>query len=54
MGTKSQAVGTVNSQIIAQGKIVSLDQQLELIKPFSAKEIKDAIFSKGFSKIPGT
>lgn len=37
---------------IAMGNSVSIDQQLDLIKPFTAIQIKEAIFSIGNNKSP--
>lgn len=38
---------------VAMGPSLSIDQQLSLIKPFSDKEIKEAIFSIGRNESPG-
>lgn len=53
MGTTSQASGSVNLNFIGKGKILTIDQQICLIKPFSDKEIRDAMFSFGNNKSPG-
>lgn len=53
MDTESMVSEKVNHQFISCGKILSVDQQLDLIKPFTMKEIKAAMHSIGINKSPG-
>ncbi|XP_062089750.1 uncharacterized protein LOC133796296 [Humulus lupulus] len=45
MGSPSSATKKINRQCVEMGSKLSIDQQLQLLKPFSHKEIRDAIFS---------
>ncbi|XP_062075144.1 uncharacterized protein LOC133779168 [Humulus lupulus] len=53
MGSRSTVNTRLNLSCIEQGSKLSLDQQLGLLKPFSYKEIKRAIFSIPDTKSPG-
>lgn len=53
MGMDSQALWCIDPQIIDCGNVLTIDQQLALIKPFSIKEIKEALFSISVNKSPG-
>ncbi|XP_062093515.1 uncharacterized protein LOC133799518 [Humulus lupulus] len=53
LGSLSTAAGTVNLNCIASGTKLSVEQQLYLLKPFSVKEIRAAMFSIPSTKSPG-
>lgn len=53
MGSNIPVTSRVVMKYIKMGSCLSVDQQLNLIKPFSNKEIKDAMFSIGNNKSPG-
>lgn len=52
MGPTSSPSGIIDPKMILQGPVLNLDQQLELIRPFSCKEIKEAMFSIDSNKSP--
>ncbi|XP_062104132.1 uncharacterized protein LOC133815291 [Humulus lupulus] len=53
LGSPSSASGRVNMQHVDLGPKLSVDQQMLLLKPFSKKEIKEALFSIPNTKSPG-
>lgn len=53
MGTESPANGAIDMKFVTQGPVLDSDKQLRLIKPFSAKEIKETLFSIDSNKSPG-
>ena len=53
MGIKSTASVPIQRTCFSHGNILSLDQQLSLIKPFTKKEVEDALFSISPIKSPG-
>ncbi|XP_062110392.1 uncharacterized protein LOC133822162 [Humulus lupulus] len=53
LGSTSPATGTVDLHCIALGTKLSVEQQLSLLKPFSNKEIRAALFSIPNTKLPG-
>uniref|UniRef100_A0A803PSG8 Endonuclease/exonuclease/phosphatase domain-containing protein n=1 Tax=Cannabis sativa TaxID=3483 RepID=A0A803PSG8_CANSA len=53
MGTQSMPSKSINYDSMALGTRINLDQQLSLLKPFSSKEVKEALFSIPDSKSPG-
>ncbi|XP_062103920.1 uncharacterized protein LOC133815046 [Humulus lupulus] len=53
LGSPSSATGRINLQCIAMGSKLSVDHQLMLLKPFSRKEIRDALFGISITKSPG-
>ncbi|XP_062088886.1 uncharacterized protein LOC133795453 [Humulus lupulus] len=53
MGSPSSATKKINMQCVELGSKLSIDQQLKLLKPFSHKEIRDAVFSIPNIKSPG-
>lgn len=53
MGTKSRDFNSLNPDCFNQGNQLDLNQKLMLLKPFSHKEIKRAMFSIPDSKSPG-
>lgn len=52
MGTTSAASGIVDMKFIKHGLVLSVEQQLHLIRPFLAKELKNAMFNIDSSKSP--
>ncbi|XP_062118800.1 uncharacterized protein LOC133832477 [Humulus lupulus] len=53
MGTTSKASGVIDYQAICFGSVLSREDQLCLIKPFTIKEVKIAMFSIHSLKSPG-
>ncbi|XP_062104139.1 uncharacterized protein LOC133815299 [Humulus lupulus] len=53
LGSSSSATGRIKLQSIEMGSKLSFDQQLMLRKPFSRKEICDALFGIPITKSPG-
>ncbi|XP_062093736.1 uncharacterized protein LOC133799753 [Humulus lupulus] len=53
LGSSSSATSRINIQSIEMGSKLSIDQQLKLLKPFSRKEIRDALFGIPITKSPG-
>ncbi|XP_062081100.1 uncharacterized protein LOC133785901 [Humulus lupulus] len=53
LGSSSLATGIVYQSCLALGSKLSVKQQLYLLKPFSAKEIRAALFSIPSTKLPG-
>ncbi|XP_062107426.1 uncharacterized protein LOC133818525 [Humulus lupulus] len=53
MGSSSNASVPVQSSCFRLGHCLSLEQQVQLVRPFTKKEVKDAIFSVSSIKIPG-
>ncbi|XP_062103549.1 uncharacterized protein LOC133814628 [Humulus lupulus] len=53
LGTPSSASGMVDQNYMDLGSKLSVEQQLYLLKPFSPKEIKAALFSIPNTKSPG-
>uniref|UniRef100_A0A803PTQ2 Reverse transcriptase domain-containing protein n=1 Tax=Cannabis sativa TaxID=3483 RepID=A0A803PTQ2_CANSA len=53
MGCKSRVGRKIDLGCMTQGAVLSLDQHLEIMKPFTPKEIKKALFSIPDSKSPG-
>ncbi|XP_062112794.1 uncharacterized protein LOC133823954 [Humulus lupulus] len=45
MGSQSKASGPIQKECFIHGSLLSLDQQLELTKPFTKKDVKNAMFS---------
>ncbi|XP_062085826.1 uncharacterized protein LOC133791936 [Humulus lupulus] len=52
MGSSSSASSTVQRDCFVHGATLSLDQQLGLLKPFTKKDVKSALFSISFIKSP--
>ncbi|XP_062113034.1 uncharacterized protein LOC133824176 [Humulus lupulus] len=52
MGSPSSATKKINMQCVELGTKLLIDQQLNLSKPFSHKEIRDAVFSIPIIKSP--
>ncbi|XP_062114106.1 uncharacterized protein LOC133825135 [Humulus lupulus] len=53
LGNASRASGQIDSKCISNGPVLSLDDQLHLIKPFTYHEVRSAMFSINSVKIPG-
>ena len=53
LGRQDQPTSTIDKDIINQGHSLTLDQQIDLCKPFDDKEIKSALFSIPNHKSPG-
>ncbi|KAL2934807.1 LINE-1 reverse transcriptase-like protein [Bienertia sinuspersici] len=53
LGTKAQATGVVQTEVIQAGKIVSAEQAQCLMRPFSMEDVKNALFSIDGGKSPG-
>ncbi|XP_062093666.1 uncharacterized protein LOC133799683 [Humulus lupulus] len=53
MGSKSTTFVIIQRDCFSHGGILSLDQQLRLIKPFTKKEVEAAMFSINPIKSPG-
>ncbi|XP_062103697.1 uncharacterized protein LOC133814800 [Humulus lupulus] len=53
LGSASSASCKLNLQTIQMGPRLSFDQQVKLLKPFSKKEIREALFSIPITKSPG-
>ena len=53
LGPKSVARANINKEVIYMGAVLSKEQQLDLCKNFTAKDIKEAIFSIPNTKSPG-
>lgn len=53
ISSSSKASGIVDHKFILQWSALNLDQQLAMVKPFTDKEVKKALFSIGSSKSPG-
>ncbi|XP_062093665.1 uncharacterized protein LOC133799682 [Humulus lupulus] len=53
LGSRSKASGTIHRECFRHGNILSLEQQLDLIRPFTKKDVKSAMFSIGSIKSPG-
>ncbi|XP_062099885.1 uncharacterized protein LOC133805739 [Humulus lupulus] len=53
LGSSSLATGIVDQSCLVLGSKLSVEQQLYLLKPFSAKEIRAALFSIPSTKLPG-
>lgn len=43
----------LDKKFVSQGPVLSVSKQLSLVKPFSRKDIKDALFDIDSSKSPG-
>ncbi|XP_062075417.1 uncharacterized protein LOC133779474 [Humulus lupulus] len=54
LGSSSSASGSINTQIVEMGPQLSVLQQMKLLKPFSRKEIREALFSIPITKSPGS
>ncbi|XP_062114427.1 uncharacterized protein LOC133825513 [Humulus lupulus] len=53
LGSQSTASGAIHRECFRHGNILSLEQQLDLIRPFTKKDVKSAMFSIGSIKSPG-
>ncbi|XP_062103443.1 uncharacterized protein LOC133814510 [Humulus lupulus] len=53
LGTPSHATGVIDIQAIRFGSVLNSDAQLNLIKPFTVKEVKATMFSIHSLKSPG-
>lgn len=53
MGTTSATSRKIDMKFISDGPVLSIELQLNLVKPFTPKEIKDAMFSIDSNKSPG-
>ncbi|XP_062093858.1 uncharacterized protein LOC133799886 [Humulus lupulus] len=53
MGSKSMASSTIQKSYFELGYQLTLDQQVNLVKPFSTKEVKEAFFGINWIKSPG-
>ncbi|XP_062080463.1 uncharacterized protein LOC133785228 [Humulus lupulus] len=53
MGSKSNASSPIQSSCFNLGHKLTLDQQISLVRPFTTKEVKDALFSINSIKSPG-
>ncbi|XP_062075813.1 uncharacterized protein LOC133779933 [Humulus lupulus] len=53
LGKGSSATSRANKSCIQQGYVLNLEQQLNLIQPFSKKDVKRALFSISSIKSPG-
>ncbi|XP_062075209.1 uncharacterized protein LOC133779238 [Humulus lupulus] len=53
LGSPSSATGRIDLHCIEMGPKISMDQQLLLLKPFSRKEIRAALFGIPITKSPG-
>ncbi|XP_062113118.1 uncharacterized protein LOC133824265 [Humulus lupulus] len=53
LGSQSKTSSPIQKECFMHGNILSLEQQLVLIKPFSKKDVKNAMFSIGSIKSPG-
>ncbi|XP_062075630.1 uncharacterized protein LOC133779723 [Humulus lupulus] len=53
LGSRSSATGSINLDCIKVGSKLSIEQQTLLLKPFSPKEIRLALFSIPANKSPG-
>ncbi|XP_062074066.1 uncharacterized protein LOC133778209 [Humulus lupulus] len=53
LGSHSKTLGSIQNDCFIHGNILSLEHQLALIKPFSRKDVKSAMFSIGSIKSPG-
>ncbi|XP_062093654.1 uncharacterized protein LOC133799673 [Humulus lupulus] len=53
LGSPSSTTGIINLDCIAMGPKLSVDHQLMLLKPFSYKEIRNALFGIPITKSPG-
>ncbi|XP_062097539.1 uncharacterized protein LOC133803465 [Humulus lupulus] len=53
MGSSSNASVPVQSSCFRLGHCLSLEQQVKLVRPFTKKEVKDALFSISSIKSPG-
>ncbi|XP_062085752.1 uncharacterized protein LOC133791859 [Humulus lupulus] len=54
MGSKSNASRPIQRSCFNLGHKLTLDQQISLVRPFTTKEVKDALFSINFIKSPGS
>ncbi|XP_062113082.1 uncharacterized protein LOC133824231 [Humulus lupulus] len=53
MGSKSMASRSIQRSCFSLGHKLTLDQHISLVKPFTTKEVKDALFSINSIKSPG-
>ncbi|XP_062080939.1 uncharacterized protein LOC133785740 [Humulus lupulus] len=53
LGSQSKASGSIPKDCFIHGNILSLEHQLALIKPFTKKDVKNAMFSIRSIKSPG-
>ncbi|XP_062100396.1 uncharacterized protein LOC133806292 [Humulus lupulus] len=53
LGSQSKASGSIHKDCFVHGNILSLEHQLALIKPFTKKDVKNAMFSIGSIKSLG-
>ncbi|XP_062118466.1 uncharacterized protein LOC133832098 [Humulus lupulus] len=53
LGNTSRATGQIDPDCIKYGHVLSLDDQLHLIKPFTYQEVRSAMFSINSVKSPG-
>ncbi|XP_062112816.1 uncharacterized protein LOC133823971 [Humulus lupulus] len=53
LGCSSTAFGHIDSSVVNLGPLLSLDDQIDLIKPFSSQDVKTAMFSIKAIKSPG-
>lgn len=53
LGTSVECKGAIKKEVMANGAILTLSQQIEMLQPFTADDIKQAMFSIDSSKSPG-
>ncbi|XP_062093709.1 uncharacterized protein LOC133799722 [Humulus lupulus] len=53
MGNASKATGQIDLECINNGHVLSLEDQLHLIQPFTYHEVRSAMFSINLVKSPG-
>ncbi|KAL2942587.1 hypothetical protein RDABS01_030937 [Bienertia sinuspersici] len=53
LGSEVQAIGVVQSEVVQAGKIVTEEQALNIMRPFSKEDVKSALFSIDGGKSPG-
>ncbi|VFQ70483.1 unnamed protein product [Cuscuta campestris] len=52
LGTKTETLG-IEDSIIKSGKILNLEQQMSLVRPFNSQQVKEVLFSIPTNKSPG-
>lgn len=53
LGTPVISEGSIDTNVISEGAVFSVSQQLALIRPFTAEDVKAAMFSIDSHKSPG-
>lgn len=53
LGSPVQSTGLIDNAVISEGATLTFSQQLELVRPFSPEDVKNAMFAIDSHKSPG-